>query len=240
MSIRLADLLPNGWLDLIDPRYPRIGLGLDLATTTGAKSNPSAFALTQEVGLMKMVRLLVRFKTADPDVTTGLVTSVHSGLRSLGMNARRLCIDATNERFFAVTLKKSLVGKLPVELVISSEKTTYLGESMLMKPYLGNLFVNTIDDGYLGLPPLEWLKGDIRQVVRDRGTFDAEVAEDGGHADCFDGIKLSLHALHGKGGKAEAKAAGPGTMGRREQETRKVLNPYAQRFTRGRAARIVS
>lgn len=239
MSIRLQDLLPAGWLDVFDPQYPRIGLGLDLATTTGEKSNPSGLAVTQEVGLMRMVRLLVRFKTDDPDVTTGLIELVHAGLRSRGLNARRLCIDATNERFFAVQLKRKLTGKLPVELVISSEKTTYLGEDMLWKVYLGNLLINTADDGYLALPGEQWVKNDLRQVVRDRGTFTAEVAEDGGHADCFDGIKLSLHALKAKGGRGDVKAAGPGTLGRATAAGRKVLNPYATRFEKQGRGRCI-
>ncbi|HLP02119.1 MAG TPA: hypothetical protein VK163_08840 [Opitutaceae bacterium] len=240
MSVRLQDLLPSGWLDVFDPQYPRIGLGLDIATTTGGKSNPSALAITQEVGLMRMVRSVVRFKTDDPDVTTGLIELAHAGLRSRGLNARRLCIDATNERFFAVQLKRKLAGKLPVELIISSEKTTYMGEEMLWKVYLGNLLINTADDGYLGIPPLDWLKNDLRQVVRDRGTFTAEVTEDGGHADCFDGIKLSLHALKAKGGRGDVKAAGPGTLGRGVAPGRKVLNPYAAKFERRGRGRLVS
>lgn len=240
MSIRLQDLLPAGWLDVFDPQYPRIGFGLDLATTTGEKSNPSGFAVTQEVGLMRMVRLVVRFKTDDPDVTTGLIELVHTGLRGRGLNARRLCIDATNERFFAVQLKRKLTGKLPVELIISSEKTTYLGEEMLWKVYLGNLLINTADDGYLGIPPLDWLKNDLRQVVRDRGTFTAEVTDDGGHADCFDGIKLSLHALKAKGGRGDVKASGPGTLGRGAAPGRKVLNPYAAQFQQRSKGRVIA
>lgn len=240
MSIRLQDLLPAGWPDVLDAQHPRIGLGLDIATTTGGKSNPSGLAITQEVGLMRMVRLVVRFKTDDPDVTTGLIERVHAGLRARGLNARRLCIDATNERFFAVQLKRKLAGKLPVELIISSEKTTYMGEAMLWKVYLANLLINTADDGYLGIPPLDWLKNDLRQVVRDRGTFTAEVADDGGHADCFDGIKLSLHALMAKGGRGEVAAASTGSLGRTQAPGRKVLNPYAANFERRGKGRVLA
>jgi len=50
-----------------------------------------------------------------------------------------------------------------VELVIKSESINYLGESMNYKAYLGNLFVNTIDDGHLLLPQANWLRDDIRQ-----------------------------------------------------------------------------
>ena len=233
----IAELLPKDWLDVFAPDARRIGAGLDVATTTGGKSNPSSLAFTQEGGLTSYVRLLQRFKTSDPEVTAGLLETVHTGLRSRGLNLRRLCIDATSEKFFAVQLRTRLRGKFPVSLVVSSEKTTYMGESMLWKAYLGNLLINTIDDGYLALPSGEWVKNDLRQVIRDHGTFTAEVSADGGHADCFDAIKLSLHALRGKGGAGEVAAASTCQIGARKPE-RKLLNPYAEKFRRAGAGRL--
>ena len=60
----IAELLPKDWLDVFAPDARRIGAGLDVATTTGGKSNPSALAFTQEGGLTSYVRLLQRFKTS--------------------------------------------------------------------------------------------------------------------------------------------------------------------------------
>jgi len=227
--IRVADILPPGWLDVFAPDAPRIGIGLDPATTTKAKSNPSGISVIQQVGLVYFARLVVRFKTDDPDVTEGLLTLILDGLRSRGLSVRRLCILATNERFFATALRKKFTGKVPVELVIESEKTAYLGEEMLYKAYLGNLFVGTIDDGYLPLPPEEFIKRDVRQVVRDRGTFDAEVAEDGGHGDTFASTSAALHALKTKSGPAIASAACVGTYGTPRNPGRQLFNKTAER-----------
>ncbi len=227
--IRVADILPPGWLDVFAPDAPRIGIGLDPATTTKAKSNPSSISAIQQVGLVYFARLILRFKTDDPDVTAGLLALILDGLRSRGLSVRRLCVLATNERFFATALRKQFAGKVPVELVIESEKTTYLGEEMLYKAYLGNLFVGTIDDGYLPLPPEEFIKRDVRQVMRDRGTFDAEVAEDGGHGDTFASTSAALHALKIKSGPAVAEAAAVGTYGAPQNPGRKLFNKAAER-----------
>lgn len=231
MSIRVDDILPAGWLDVFSPSHPRIGIGLDPATTTKQTSNPSSVTLVQQVNLLYFERLVLRLKTDDPDVFEWLFKTILAGLSSRGLHARRLCIAATNERFFAVTMRKRLAGKVPVELIIESEKTSYLGEEMLYKAYLGNLVVNTIEDGYLPLPPCDWLKKDYRSVIRERGTFDAELLEDGGHGDCFVSAGLALHALRMKGGKAGAEAAGATGL-RGQQPTRKVLNPFANRYGR--------
>lgn len=230
MSVRLDSILPPGWLDLFSSD-PQIGIGLDPATTTKETSNPSAITVTQKVGLMHYARLVLRFKTDDPDVTEGLLRAILLGLRGRGLSVRRLVILATNERFFAVSMRKKFVRLVPVELVIESEKTIYLGEPMLYKAYLGNLFVNTIDDGYLALPPESWISKDVRLVVRDRGTFQSELSEDGGHADTFDSTKASLHAVKGKGQATAAAGVPVGTFNRTRPSTagRKLVNPVSRR-----------
>ena len=69
-QVSIIDAVPVGWLDyLSEPllgRVGRIGLGLDVATTEKATSNPSSLAVTEEVGLDYFVRLLLRWKTSDP------------------------------------------------------------------------------------------------------------------------------------------------------------------------------
>ena len=65
--IRVADILPPGWLDVFAPDAPRIGLGLDPATTTKAKSNPSSISAIQQVGLVYFARLILRFPSASPN-----------------------------------------------------------------------------------------------------------------------------------------------------------------------------
>lgn len=240
MSIRVENILPPGWLDVFDPLSPRIGIGLDPATTTKKKSNPSAITVTQQVSLNYIARLVVRYKSSDPDVTTTLLEIIISGLRGRGLKVRKVCILATNERYFAVAVKKRLAGKAPVQLVIESENITYLGQTMKVKAYLGNLFVSTIDDGYLALPPDQFIKTDVRLVSRDRGTFDCEIGEDGGHGDTFDSTGASLHALRGKGGNVEAAGAQVGSFRGASAPTRKLQNPFAARFGRKGGGRVLT
>lgn len=207
-GISLADVLPAR-LPLIE--HSAIGLGLDVATTEKQTSNPSALAVVERTGREYFARLVLRWKTADPAVTLAIVTTLL--MRLAPRRARRLCIDATSERFFAADLKRKLGGLVPVELMVSSESLEYLGEKMTYKVFLGNLLVNAIEDGRLVLPDAAWLRDDLRSVKRDRGTFSTEVSADGSHGDCFDALKLAIYALEGAGGPAQAAAAGVGTFG---------------------------
>lgn len=231
MAVSVDNILPAGWLNVFSTAHPRIAVGIDPATTTRKKSNPTGIVVTQQVGQFYYERLVIRMKTEDPDVIERLLKLIGEGLRSIGLAIRKVVIRATNERFFAVKLRKTLVGRMPVEMVIESEIIVYLGQKMTYKAYLGNLVVNTIDDGYLPLPPAEWLKRDFRSVNKERGTFEAEILDDGGHGDCFDGAGCALHGLISKGGRAQATASGPGRFLAGGAPARKVLNPFAHKFT---------
>ena len=236
--IRAENILPSGWLDVFDPHHARIAIGIDPATTTKKTSNPTSITVTQQVGLMYFERLVIRLKTGDGDVIEALIGTISDGLRARGLSVRRVCILATNERFWAIGMRKRLARRAPVELVIESEKIAYLGKEMLVKAYLGNLFVNTIDDGYLPLPPCDWLKVDLRLVVKDRGTFDSEIGADGGHGDCFASGGAALHGLISAGGPAEAEASGTSTFRGPGAAGRKMLNPHAHLFRKYQSARL--
>ena len=230
-TINVDAILPKGWLKAIDPNYPTLGLGMDVGTTTNKKSNPSVLVLCQKVGFEKRFPLVVRWKSKDPDVAEALILAVLAGLLSLGLRARRLAIDATSEKYFAATLRKRLASKITVELIVSSENTEHNGEVMLWKIYLGNLLSNEVEDGYAALPNAPWVKDDLRSVTRNKGSFDAEILEDGGHGDVFDGSKLALHAVGAKGGPAKAEAAAVGSLGAGRAPVRKgVRNPFAAKF----------
>lgn len=222
--MKLGDAIPRGWPSMFVPDHPTIGLGLDIATTEKQKSNPSSLAVSQYVAPIYFVRLLVSWKTADPNVTRAVIKYVIAGL-PFDYKPRKLCIDATSERFFAAELKRELYAIVPVELVVSSEATEYMGERMTFKQYLGNLAVNTIDDGQLALPKERWVQKDFRLVVRDRGTFDCDVDEDGRHGDTFDGVKLSIHAITSKGESANASAVQVGTYSIGESRDRFPMRP---------------
>lgn len=191
-----SSILPHGWRSLLAERGP-VGIGADLATTTQAKSNPSAVALVQQVAADFIVRLVVRFKTSDHNVLPVLLRELCA--LPHGLRVRKVCVDATNERFFAAAVKQQLAGTVVVQPVVASENMEWRGEKMSVKNYLGNLLVNTMEDGHLLLPRAEWLRDDLRAVKRDRGGFAADVDADGNHADCFDAIKLALYALAGAG-----------------------------------------
>jgi len=230
-TLKPAEIWPVGWLDLVGDG--QIGAGMDIGTTVKEKSNPSAIAFTEKAGLDFVVRAVVRFKTDNPAITKAILRCALDGLKARNKRVRKFCIDATSERFFAAGLRDELAGELVTELVIASESMEYLGEKMTVKSYLGNLFVNTMDDGHLLLPNAEWLRDDIRQVKRDRGTFEADVDEEGNHADAFTAIEHSLHALVSTSGPAMAAPAPVGSFGTGKKPQRPgIRNPFAHLFDR--------
>lgn len=207
MSISAYAILPRDWRDLIKPGKP-VGIGLDLGTTENKKSNPSALCIMQQDEPDYVAAVVSRWKTRDPDVMRQVLRQAID--LPHGLMARRLCVDATSERFWAADLRQEFRLDVDVDLVVSSESIEHLGERMLYKVYLGNLLVNMIDDGHLLLPASDWLTKDVRQVKRERGTFFAEVASDGAHGDAFDAIKLALHALTSDAGPIEVGAVDTG------------------------------
>jgi hypothetical protein len=195
----------------------QVGLGWDLATTEKGTSNPSAFTVLERQGNEYLARAIVTWKTNDPAIAgeraARLVRAV--GERKAGGKARRLCIDATNERYFSTQMQRELRGELPVELVVGSESHERPGtEPMTMKQYLGALLVDEADDNHLTLPPSRYIREDFRLVKRDRGSFVCEPDAQGRHGDTFDSTKLALHALgSGKGLVATAIPAALGYTG---------------------------
>lgn len=222
--ISVSDFMPKGWRDLLAERGP-CAIGFDVATTAKKKSNPSGIALLQQVGLDNIVRLVVRFKTTDPEVSEAIIRDLCE--LPHGLRVRRVCVDATSEKFFAATLRKNLVGTVVVEPVVQSETMLYKGEKMTVKAYLGNLLVNTCDDGHLHLPQAKWLESDMRQVKRANGSFEADVDDQGNHADAFDAIKFGLHGLVRAGGKVEAAGSEVGGVAGAGAKPRWWKNPLA-------------
>jgi len=181
----------------------RVGLGWDLATTTKATSNPSSFAVVEESGVEKIIRGILTWKTANPDVAMERALRIVQtvAMRPVGGSARRLSIDATNERYFAKTVAKELGAFVPVELVVGSETVALSGaEPMTKKQHLGGLLVGDLDDNRLSLPPERYVRDDWRLVRKEKGQFVCEPDGDGKHGDTFDGSKLGLWSLLSTGG----------------------------------------
>ena len=180
--------LPADWRKQLGEIKEPVTIGFDVATTEKNTSNPSSVTITEKDGTDYLARLIFRWKTNDPKVSTAYLREFVMTLRT-----RRLVIDATNERFYAKQVRDELARLCPVELVISSENITVGTVEMPMKTYLGNLVVNALDDTKLVLPAERWVRVDFRLVRKVRGGFDNEVDGSGNHGDSFDSTKLSLH-----------------------------------------------
>lgn len=180
--------LPADWRQRLGEIQEPVCGGFDIATTEKKASNPSSYTITEKVGTDYRARLIFRWKTNDPKVSTAHVEEFVKALKH-----RRLSIDASNERFYAKQLRDTVSRYCPVELVVSSETITVGTVEMLTKTYLGNLVVNALDDAKLALPPDRQIRQDFRLVRKVRGGFDNEVDGSGNHGDTFDGTKLSLH-----------------------------------------------
>jgi hypothetical protein len=185
----------------------RIGLGWDLATTTSETSNPSSLTVLEEDGRDLLARAKFVWKTADPDVAMERTLRVVKAIaqRREGGRARRLCVDATNERYFAQLVRKALCGDIPVELVVGSETIEVPGEPkpITMKQYLGGQLVAELDDNHLTLPPERYVREDWRLVRKEKGQFVCEPDASGRHGDTFDSTKLGLRALRSTEGGIE-------------------------------------
>lgn len=200
----------------------KVGLGFDLATTEKGTSNPSAFTVLEECGPELVARAVFVWKTKDDLLAEHRAEAIVDAVaaRKEGGRARALAVDATNERYFAGSLRRKLAAKVPVELVVASESYVPIGrEAMPMKQYLGSVLVGDLDDNHLTLPPERYLREDWRLVKRARGTFDNEVSPDGKHGDTFDGTKLARFALLNKGpAYAAAMQVGHGAATNRLRE----------------------
>lgn len=218
------EAIPNTWIDFLTNH--KIGLGIDLATSDKGTSNPSSLTVTQKVGRVYKVRLLVSWKTEDPDVTKAVVKMVLEDIRLAGFRAKRLSIDASNEVFFARQLKKFLRGHCSVTLVKGGEKIKYDGHELDAKTILGNLYINELEDGNIDLPENNFIFTDHRLVKRDRGSFVTETGKAGQHGDTFDSTKLSIWSLIKGGGKVKADAVD--TTGKRKGRRKGVIGPIGK------------
>lgn len=203
------DDLPSHWRSFVGEG--QLALGVDPATTTKETSNPTSITLMEKTGGEFFARLIFQFKSDDPDTTLAIIREL---LDNGEKKVRRICVDATNERFWATSLKKTLAGVVPVELVISSESMDHGGERHSKKAFLGNQLVNAMEDNLVSLPCARWIKDDWRLVKRDRGTFQSEVSKEGMHGDTFDSTKLAIHGLISRSGPAQAEAVSTGAFAR--------------------------
>ena len=230
MAIKVRDAINRDWIRRVG--HGRLGIGYDVATTQKEMSNPSSVTVTEEVAPFYVERLVLRWKTKDPDVAMAVLQCVFDDIMTLQRAPARMCVDASNERYFAQKVQKRFSRYCPVQLIVSGEKIEWQGEEFDYKTFLGNLYVNTFTDGRMRMPDVRWLKDDRRLVKKDAGRFVTDLAPDGSHGDTFDSGKLARFGLEGRG-RAEIAAvpvgmsASPGS-----QILHKLKNPLLQRALR--------
>lgn len=201
------------WLrNNLDP-HSLTGIGFDVATTTSGVSNPSSVTVTQQRGVERISPLNVIWKTRDPREARARVRQIVETCTGAGSRPRRLCIDASNERYFAEETRQEFAGLVPVELVINGSRVDPMPsgyeDPINYKTYLGDLYCAEINDNHFALPPETYFKKDHRSVVKDRGSYDAVVDKDGGHGDTFDSGKLAEYAL--RAGTVSSCSSVPGS-----------------------------
>jgi len=186
-----------------------VGIGFDIATTTGELSNPSSVTVTERVGSERYQRLVCVWKEKKPQIARERLAAIVAAVKSrpAGGGARRLGIDASNERYFAEETADIMASQVPVQLVISgntveprppgySEKDGNIN----YKTFLGDLYAASVNDGRIVMPPDEYLKADHRMVMKDGGRYICVPDADGRHGDTFDSGKIAEFMLMAGGG----------------------------------------
>lgn len=186
-----------------------VAVGFDVATTEKNISNPSALTVAYAEGVDTVCVVSLVWKTRDPAVAKERIrrTLTMINARPSGGRARRMCVDATNERYFAIEVQREMADLVMVETVVSSETVEQPGsDPITKKAWLGNKLVAVFDDSRIIVAPERYLKTDMRLVRHHKGTFDSEVGPNGEHGDTFDSHKLALHALTSTAGGMESTA----------------------------------
>ena len=178
-------------------RDATIGLGFDIATTEKETSNPSVLAIAEEKGAEICVRAILVWKTKDPAIATERISRTLRCIRSCETRPRRLCVDATNERYFAAAIAQKFATEVPVELIVASDGITVPGreEATNMKTLQGDLLVSCLNDNRMTLPPDRYLREDFRLVRKVGGRYVCTPDQEGRHGDTFDGTKHAVWAL---------------------------------------------
>lgn len=182
-----------------------VAIGYDPATTTKATSNPSAVTVTEMQGGMRAQRLVLWWKEKEPAVVIDRMRMLCAAVREResGGAARRFCVAATNERYFAKMLADALGSLVPVEMVIESEGLHPAGyeSATNFKTYLGDVYSAAVNENRYDLPAGEYFKRDQRLTVKQAGRYECDVdSSTGAHGDSFVSGGLAEYGLTATGG----------------------------------------
>lgn len=181
----------------------RIGAGYDPATTIKATSNPSSITITEENGTDRIQRLVILWKERKAQIVIERIKTIFRFIQSRpeGGQARRFCILATNERYFADMVSDELRGIVPVELVIESATLEPPGYDAPVnyKTYLGDIYSAAVNDNRYLLPGGEYFKRDQRMTTKNAGRYECTPEPDGAHGDTFASGGVAEYALTSRG-----------------------------------------
>jgi hypothetical protein len=209
-----------------------------VATTDKKTSNPSGFTVMEKLNGLYWERLVVRFKSVDPEVSYAVIKSI---LDARPANEWRcLNIDATSEKYHAKNVQSKFRGRLRVNLIVNSENIIFENEKFSFKTLLGDLYVSAFQDGILALPPEEFVMADHRLVKKQAGGYVTEVDEEGNHGDTFDSGKLAYWGHISGSGKVSAGAVSVGTMSGKSPWRPGLIGSIAKRWGRRSGPRLSS
>ena len=194
MKNKLQQLIPNSWAERL--RGGKVCLGLDVASTIGETSNPSALAVMEQWEGIFHLRLVLRWKTDDMDVMVGILRHV---LGRVPKAVRKvLVVDKSNEKFASNKLKKILSGEIRVMGLAGNNSVIFEGEKTDAKTATGSAYIAALEDGLVAMPAGKWLRDDHRLVKRNGARFECKPDKDGHHADTFDACKLAYWGFVGQ------------------------------------------
>ena len=193
--------IPSSWADLLtdDP----LAIGYDVATTDKGRSNPSGITVMQQVGKLNISRLVVTWKTAEPEVARQIITAILDDIEARRLKPRRLVIDASSEKYFAADMRSFIKARCAVELVSGNQKLKFRTEEMDAKTLLGNMYASALEDGFILLPAGAWVELDLRLVRREAGRFTTELGPGGEHGEIFDSGKQAYWGLQNRSHSAD-------------------------------------
>jgi hypothetical protein len=220
------EAITRDWIDRMGDGP--VALGYDIATTAKGTSNPSSVTVSQRDGKVAIARLIVVWKTPDPEVAKGVLEVVFDHLEFAGVKPRRLVVDASSERYYAANVAAVFRRRCPVELIGGNQKLKFRGEELDAKSLLGNMYASALEDGLFLLPAGEWIELDHRLVKREAGRFVTELGPNGEHGDTFDSSKLSYWGLQ-SGGQTRASSAPVGdAFGRQSLRRPGIIGPIGK------------
>jgi hypothetical protein len=181
-----------------------IGIGVDPATTTKDTSNPTSVTVTERRGIERLQRMVFCWKERKAKVARYRLRRIVETIRSRteGGAPRRVCIAATNERYWADETADELNALVPVELVIESQTLQPAGyeETITFKTYLGDIYSAAVNDNHYAAPPGEYFKRDQLLTVKNAGRYEcAPESSTGAHGDTFVSGGLAEYAVMATG-----------------------------------------